>query len=182
MLPLDATSSAKVTSAKAKPVCVFEDRPRPGPVYVAGNGILLAIVLGMPLVMRRPEAGLYAAVATSLVLVLAAYLLLVLHAAFSTVYTLTVGLLDVRCGVLGHAEIRLDEITRIDMVPSLPRVVGHSLGGRSYGNRFFTGLRLERNNGRAVFLTPSDTQAFAELLHRRRRGETDEREHTTPGG
>ncbi|MFP4500993.1 MAG: hypothetical protein ACLFTT_08340 [Candidatus Hydrogenedentota bacterium] len=182
MIPLDATSNANVTRANAKPFFVFEDRPRPGAAYVAGNGILLAIALGMTLVMRRPEAGLYAVAATSLGLLLAAYLLLVLHAAFSTVYTLTAGLLDVRCGVLGHAEIRLDEITRIDMVQSLPRVVGHSFGGRSYGNRFFTGLRLERNNGRAVFLTPSDTQAFAELLHRRRRGETPETQRTTPGG
>ena len=164
MSPLDATTSS--TAAKSRPggLFVHEDRPRPGRGYVTANLILFGVLSGtglaLPLFFEYTTGALIGA---GLLHLVAVYMLVILHAAFRTAYTLSGVTLEMRCGFWLRGEIDLEQVERIDAIRALPRVAGKGRSGRAYGNRFNNGLRLITDEG-DIYLTPSDPEAFAKLL------------------
>lgn len=167
MTPTDAVTKAGRVP-RVKPLFVHQDRPAPGRGYVVANGVLLAALVALTaglMLLRGVNFG--TVVALTLALLTAAYVLLVIHAAYNTVYTLSGGTLDLCCGVMMRGEVILDDVERIEPVRALPRVTGRGPSGRSYGNRFSNGLRLVTTNG-DVYVTPSKPEVFADLLRQHR--------------
>jgi hypothetical protein len=164
MPPLDATTAAAVEKASPSGLFIHEDRPRPGRGYVAANlflfGALAGTGLALPLLFAYNPGSLLGACLLHLV---AVYMLVVLHAAFRTVYTLCGASLEMRCGYWLRGEIDLEDIERIDLIGALPRVAGKGPSGRAFGNRFNAGLRLVTTQG-DIYLTPTDPESFAKLL------------------
>jgi hypothetical protein len=169
MAPVDAATRANLARTEGTSFFVYEDRPAPGRSYVLANGILLLLLVALALASAFVLGPTWGVLVTGILVAGTVFhVLLILHAAYNTVYTLTGGLLELRCGVLFHMELGLDSIQRIEPVRGLPRVAGYGPSGRGFGNRFSNGLWLVTDKGN-VYLTPTDPEAFAGLLARHRR-------------
>ncbi len=85
------------------------------------------------------------------------------HAAFDTRYEIAGGMLRVRSGFVFRKTVPLADITGMERVQVISRVVGW--GARRFGacNRMADGVRLEFSGG-ALFVSPVDCETFMAAL------------------
>lgn len=68
-----------------------------------------------------------------------------------------------RSGFVIRAEIRCRDVASVEPVGFIPRVLGWG-GGRGIANRLTDGLRITLHSGAVYYISPSEPQAFADLL------------------
>ena len=154
-------------------MCDLRDQPAPGRGYLYLLGALsfvpTVVVLAFTAVMAAGDdlqrTGDIAALAVVLVLTLLAPALLV-HAAHRTVYEIDPDALRLRSGIVIWSTVQYPDISRIEPVGFIPRVLGWG-GGWGIANRMSNGLLITLESGRKYYISPTDPDAFANALRKR---------------
>lgn len=145
------------------------DRPRPGRgylVFMSVVALLILAFLAFTAYNARNEPLAEVLAATFLFfLPLVVLMSLPFRAAFHTHYEFTDDTLRLRSGFLMRATLSYGDITEVEPISFIHRVIGWG-GGRGIANRFTNGLEL-RAAGKTYFISPTDPEAFATELERR---------------
>ncbi len=149
------------------------DQPSPGSGYVAvlylaalaSIGALAAVLLEV-----HAEGWLALVLWVGLFCVPVGIIpILLLHAAYRTVYVFREETLHLRAGVLIGAELRYDEIATVEAAPFVSNVLGWWIRVRAISNRMTYGIVITLDSGMRYYISPSDPEAFAEALRSRAR-------------
>ncbi len=142
----------------------YEDKPRPG------KGFLLVIQLSLagPLLIMTvigaiAETGthLWLALAPGIVILVLVYSFL-LHAAYSTVYSIDGGALKMRGGFI-KGNVELATVRTISKTGSVTTTLGWGFGSRAICNRF-SDIVVLKTSKEKIFISPTDPDIFIEQL------------------
>ncbi len=142
------------------------DRPRPGTGYLvllfglAALG-LLACALAAPELRGAGRLEWIAAIVV--VISVGGLIAATVDAALRTRYEIADRELRLRSGFVIRAVIQCRDVATVEPVGFIPRVLGWG-GGRGLANRLTDGLRITLHSGATYYVSPSDPEAFAELV------------------
>ncbi len=143
------------------------DRPSPGKGYLALLcGLILStvamfVVIGL---LLRGEGTVGQIIAVAIFYVpMTALTLAPLHAALRTVYELSDRTLRLRSGFIIRAELDCADISEVERVSHITRVLGWG-GGRGLANRLTDGLQITLHSGDVYFISPTDPAAFGDRI------------------
>ncbi len=146
------------------PAVPFEDRPSPGWGLLGFIGVSTAALESVVLVKGKTFEGNHLWYQLILTVVLA-YGAFMLFCVFSTRYRLRDKELFLRSGPF-RIRMTLDEIQAVERVKVVlnKKGLGITFESRGFCNRYTNCLRLKRNRGLDIYLSPSDPEAFARRL------------------
>lgn len=117
---------------------MYTDRPRPGGGYILAIMLLLCLIAVLVAFLPSPWFVKPLLAFPVLLLVLS------LHAAFATRYSISDGVLELRCGLLmPRKRIPVRDIRGPQRVRFNARVLGWGMGARGYCNRIGDGVRFQ---------------------------------------
>ena len=142
------------------------DRPRPGTGYLALLAALAALgflTCGLAALELRGAGRIEWIAAIIVIIAVGGLIAVTVDAAFRTRYELSDRELRLRSGFVIRAVISCCDVAAVERVGFIPRVLGWG-GGRGLANRLTDGLQITLHSGAVYYVSPSDPEAFADLV------------------